>query len=187
MTRPPDLAHCLQLLEQHGVPPHIRRHSEQVERITAVIGGALAAEPGAAALDLDVLRAAALLHDIAKMPCIESRRDHALEGARELAELGLEEIGELVGRHVRLGAWDPDGPVTGAELLNYSDKRVQHEEIVSLEARFEDLLVRYGGDNPRVEQRIREDWAIIARVEAKIFARLPFGPDEVEGLVNSEL
>ena len=164
------------------MPPHIRRHSEQVERIAAVLGRAVT-EAGVAALDLETLRAAALLHDIAKMPCIENRRDHALEGARVLAGLGLDEIGELVGRHVRLGPWDPHGPVTGAELLNYSDKRVQHETIVGLTDRFEDLLVRYGRGNPEVERRIREDWGIIARVEAKIFAKLPFGPEEVESLV----
>lgn len=185
MPPSPDAARCRQLLEQHGVPPHIRRHSEQVERVAGLLGRAAVAA-GGAALDLEVLRAAAHLHDIAKMPCIESHRDHALEGARLLAGLGLGEIAELVGRHVRLGPWDPAGPVTGAELLNYSDKRVQHEAIVSLTMRFEDLLIRYGRGNAVVEQRIREDWGIIARVEAKIFARLPFGPEEVEKLTIIE-
>jgi hypothetical protein len=85
---------------------------------------------------------------------------------------------------VRLGPWDPDGPVTGAELLNYSDKRVQHETIVSLRDRFEDLLLRYGRGNAEVERRIHEDWGNISRVETKIFARLPFGPDEVEEQVT---
>ena len=185
MPPPPDAARCWQLLEQHRVPPHIRRHSEQVERVAAVLGRAVVGA-GVAALDPAVLRAAALLHDIAKMPCIESSRDHAAEGARVLAGLGLDEIAELVGRHVRLGPWDPAGPVTGDELLNYSDKRVQHEAIVSLTTRFEDLLIRYGRGNAVVEQRIREDWGLIARVEAKIFAKLPFGPEEGEGLVKRE-
>jgi hypothetical protein len=178
----PDAARCRLLLEQHRVPPHIRRHSEQVERVTALLGRAVSAA-GAGVPDPAVLRASALLHDIAKMPCIESRRDHALEGARVLAALGLGEIAELVGRHVRLGPWDPEGPVIGAELLNYSDKRVQHEVIVGLTERFEDLLVRYGRGDPVVERRIRQDWGILARVEAKIFRRLPFGPEEVERLV----
>ncbi|MDF1553763.1 MAG: HD domain-containing protein [Deferrisomatales bacterium] len=182
MPSPPDVARCRQLLAQHRVPPHICRHSEQVERVAGLLGRAVV-EAGVAALDLTVLRAAALLHDIAKMPCIENHRDHALEGARALSGLGLREIAELVGRHVRLGPWDPSGPVTGAELLNYSDKRVQHETIVGLQERFEDLLVRYGRGNAEVERRIREDWGIITRVEEKIFARLPFGPEEVECLV----
>jgi len=184
-ARIPDAERCRQLLDQHRVPPHIRRHSEQVERVSAVLARA-ALQAGAADLDPALLQAAALLHDIAKMPCIETRRDHALEGESVLVELGFPAVAALVGRHVRLGPWQPEGPITGAELLNYSDKRVRHESIVSLAERFQDLLVRYGAGNPVVEQRIREDWLIIAAVEKKIFARLPFGPDEVESLVNSE-
>jgi len=182
VTVAPDLEQCLRLLEEHRVPDHIRRHSQQVERVAGVLGRAVVAA-GGEGLDLPLLCAAALLHDIAKLACIANHRDHALEGARVLAELGLGEIAELVGRHVRLGHWDPQGPVTPAELLNYSDKRVQHETIVSLEQRFADLLERYGRGNPVVERRIREDWVIISQVEAKIFSRLPFGPGEVEGLV----
>lgn len=181
----PDLEQCLRLLDEHRVPDHIRRHSQQVERVAGELGRAVKAV-GGDGLDLSLLCAAALLHDIAKMACIETHLDHALEGARVLTEAGLGEIAELVGRHVRLGHWEPDGPVTAAELLNYSDKRVRHETIVSLAERFEDLLERYGRGNPVVERRIREDWDIISQVEAKIFARLPFGPGEVAALVNAQ-
>lgn len=164
------------------MPSHIRRHSEQVQRVSEVLSAALRAA-AATELDPDALRAAALLHDIAKMECIDNHRDHAAEGCRLLSELGMPVVAELVGRHVRLGSWNPHGPVTGAEVLNYSDKRVQHEAIVSLEERYEDLLVRYGRGRPEVERRIRRDWEIIAAVEEKIFAELPFGPGQVENLV----
>jgi hypothetical protein len=130
-------------------------------------------------VDVALIEAAALLHDIAKAPCIESRLDHAAEGGRVLRELGLPGVAELVERHVHLGDWDPGGPVTGAEIVNYADKRVLYVDIVSLEERFADLIVRYSRGRADLEVRIRENWATMQAVEAKIFERLPFGPAEI--------
>ncbi|MBI5443884.1 MAG: HD domain-containing protein [Deltaproteobacteria bacterium] len=172
----PDPKACRLLLEDHRVPEHIRRHSAQVARIARRLAEALRlrGEP----LDPDLVEAAALTHDIAKADCLDSARDHAREGGTVLRELGYPELGELVERHVELGPWDPAGPVTEAELLNYSDKRVRHEEVVPLDERFEDLLERYGRGNPRAEARIRETWETTVAVEEKIFSRLPFGPND---------
>jgi putative nucleotidyltransferase with HDIG domain len=171
----PEREECRRLLESHGVPPHIRRHSEQVARVTLRLGAALGA--AGFSLDLDRLEAAALLHDIAKAECLGGRQDHAREGGARLRALGYPEVAALVERHVDLGAWDPLGEVTEAEVLNYADKRVRHEEVVTLGERFLDLLERYGKDRPAARARIRNNWRIMEELEAKLFARLPFGPD----------
>jgi uncharacterized protein len=173
----PSIATCRRLLASHGVPGHIRRHSGQVARVARVVAAALCerGEP----VDVALIVAAALLHDIAKAPCLESRLDHAAEGGRVLRELGLPGVAELVERHVHLGAWDPHGPVTGAEIVNYADKRVLYVSVVSLADRFADLIVRYSRGQADLEKRIRENWATMRAVEAKIFGRLPFGPAEI--------
>jgi putative nucleotidyltransferase with HDIG domain len=129
-------------------------------------------------VDVGLVEAAALLHDIAKALCFETHLDHAAEGGRILRGLGLEAVATLVERHVILGAWDPEGVVTEAEIVNYADKRVRNDQVVSLTERFDDLIVRYGA-RPEIEARIRGNWAVMAAVEAKIFARLPFTPAEV--------
>jgi len=173
----PSVATCRRLLASHGVPPHIRRHSGLVARVARRVAAALRerGEP----VDVALVEAAALLHDIAKAPCLESRLDHAAEGGRVLRELGLPAVAELVERHVHLGEWDPLGPVTGAEIVNYADKRVLYVGIVSLEDRFSDLIIRYSRGRADIEERIRGNWATMRAVEAKIFARLPFDPSEV--------
>jgi HD superfamily phosphodiesterase len=129
-------------------------------------------------VDVGLVEAAALLHDIAKAACLHGG-DHAQEGAGLLRTLGYPEVASLVARHVELGTWRPAGQVTEAEILNYSDKRVRHEEVVSLRERFEDLVERYGGRSPGAEGRIRQNWRITEELEAKIFRRLPFGPEGV--------
>jgi uncharacterized protein len=173
----PSTATCRRLLASHAVPDHIRRHSGQVARVARAIAEALRerGEP----VDVGLVEAAALLHDIAKAPCLESRLDHAAEGGRVLRALGLDAVAAIVERHVHLGDWDPRGPVTGAELVNYADKRVLYVQVVSLPERFRDLIVRYSHNRTDIEERIRRNWAAMEAVEAKIFGRLPFGPDDV--------
>ncbi|HEY5998141.1 MAG TPA: HD domain-containing protein [bacterium] len=173
----PSASTCRRLLAAHAVPEHIQRHSRQVARVARQIGAALRerGEP----IDLALVEAAALLHDIAKAPCLESRLDHAAEGGRVLRELGLPAVAAVVERHVHLGPSDPAGPVTAAELVNYADKRVLYEDVVSLAARFRDLIVRYGRGQVEFEERIRRNWTLMDAVEAKIFARLPIGPGDV--------
>jgi len=173
----PSPATCRRLLEAHGVPTHIRRHSAQVARVARDIAEAL--RDHGETVDIGLIESAALLHDIAKAPCLESRLDHAAEGGRVLRELGLEAIAAVVERHVQLGDWDPRGPVTGAELVNYADKRVLHDRLVSLPERFRDLIVRYSRGRTDIEERIRRNWATMEAVEAKIFGRLPIDPADV--------
>lgn len=166
------------MLDARGVPDHIRRHSEEVARVARRLAESLCRHE-CESLDVSLLEAGALLHDIAKAECLTNQRDHALEGGRVLRELGHGDIAEIVERHVELGPWQADGPVTEAELLNYADKRVRHEEVVSLADRFDDLLVRYGGSSERAANRIRRNRQVMEALEAKIFRRLPFGPEDL--------
>jgi uncharacterized protein len=179
----PSTVTCRRLLAAHDVPTHIRRHSAQVARVARRIAEAL--HERGEAVDVGLIEAAALLHDIAKAPCIESHLDHAAEGGRVLRELGLDAVAAIVERHVHLGDWNPRGPVTGAEVVNYADKRVLYIRVVSLPERFRDLIVRYSRGRTDIEERIRRNWATMEAVEAKIFGRLPFGPADVGELRNT--
>jgi len=150
-----------------------------VARVALFLGRELRA--AGEAIDMELVEAGALLHDLAKAACLATHGDHAKEGGRALRGKGYPTVAALVERHVELGPWDPEGPVTEAELLNYSDKRVRHEEVVSLEGRFRDLVARYGEAHPEAEARIRRNWACTQGVERKIFGRLSFPPDQVRG------
>lgn len=173
----PSTATCRRLLTTYAVPEHIRRHSGQVARVARELGEALRRR--GEKIDLGLVEAAALLHDISKAPCIESRLDHAAEGGRVLREIGLDAVAAVVERHVHLGPWDPRGAVTEAELVNYADKRVLYEDVVSLEVRFRDLIARYGKGRIEFEERIRRNWATMEAVEVKLFRALRIGPADL--------
>jgi putative nucleotidyltransferase with HDIG domain len=150
-------------------------HCLQVERVALYLGFALNVE--GEALDLHVVEAAALLHDITKIDGLQSGQNHALTAGTLIRKLGYPRVAEVVERHIMV----PRGKLVGVteeEIINYSDKRVMHDRIVTLEERFEDLIERYGKEpehkalNLTFLERARE-------LERKIFRRLPVRASEL--------
>ncbi len=134
---------CLELMEIHAMLPNIREHSFRVMQVACVLGEALT-EAGFD-LHLPLVTVGALLHDLGKTPCLGTLENHAELGAGILEELGYPQVAQIVREHVHLdGAILDPRPLREAELVNYADKRVLHDAVVTLEARFADLMVRYG-------------------------------------------
>jgi uncharacterized protein len=151
----------LEILKKYQVPPHILQHSEMVRRVALAIAACL--KKAGLVIDSDAVDRASLLHDLCKMDALQSGKDHALMAQEELSRLGHPFIGEIVGQHVRLKTLD----INEAMVVNYADKRVMHDRIVSLAERFEDLMARYGTNEARKE-RIRTHYKDILKVEAII-------------------
>ncbi|MBU0516489.1 MAG: HDIG domain-containing protein [Proteobacteria bacterium] len=171
----PDQKTSERLLAEAGVPDHIVAHSALVARLALTLGRAL--NRHGRRFDLDLVRAGGLLHDIAKMDGLENGANHALVGHERLTALGYPEIGDICLTHVVI---DPDAPLSEAHLINYADKRVRHQQVVSLDRRFEDLAERYGqGDADRLA-RMHQNLLRSKRLEQKIFALLPFEPQDLE-------
>ncbi len=74
------------------------------------------------------------------------------------------------------------GTVSEAEILNYADKRVMHDEIVILDRRMDYILDRYG-ETPAHRERIKMLWQKTKELEIKIFKDLPLTPDDLIRLI----
>jgi uncharacterized protein len=175
----PTREECLRLLDQYQVPEHVLRHSLIVCTVALTLCREL--NRSGEALDRDMVQAAALLHDIAKMESLRTGQRHAQIGAQWLSRLGFEEVGEIVRQHVVLDDGHPPDRITEAHLVHYADKRVRHTEIVSLAERFIDLRERYGktlqhrGWLEKLEQQN-------LCLEAMIFSRIPITPESLNRL-----
>ena len=66
----------------------------------------------------------------------------------------------------------------GQVLVNYADKRVLHDRIVSLDDRMRYIQERYG-TQPEHKRRIELLWKKTAALEKHIFTYLPFSPDDL--------
>ena len=150
-----------EILDKYQVPPHIVLHSEMVRRVALFIAASLT-EAGIS-LNMAAIDSASLLHDLCKIDSIQSGEDHTLLAQEELFRMGYFFIGEIVGQHVRLKTLE----INEAMVVNYADKRVMHDRIVSLSERFDDLMIRYGTDDFRRE-RIRRHYQDMQKVESII-------------------
>ncbi len=178
----PDEETCMALMAKYLTPGHIIRHSIQVWSVAAVIARAMAHRN--IVLDMDLLRAGCLLHDIGKYPCIlEGGMYHDLKGKEMLEAEGYPEVADIVGRHVIL-AERANEPIGEAHVLYYADKRVVHDEVVTLEERF-DYLFRTYAKTPKAGARLNEMKADTMRLEERIFEMLDFDADHLVTVVES--
>lgn len=168
----PDEKTCLEIMAREGMLENIVQHSLKVARVARFLAEALF-ESGVV-LDMRLLRAAALLHDITKTRSISTGENHASTGARFLVELGFAELAPLVAAHIS----PPEMVIDETSVLNYSDKRVMHDRVASLRVRFDDLCIRYGF-LPSWERAIRDNLDRSLRFERMLFERLPMGPERL--------
>jgi uncharacterized protein len=171
---------CKRIISDLGMLENIVAHSWQVCRVSLLLTDHL----GLPGINRELIRAAALLHDITKTRSFHTLEDHAETGARLLVDLGYPEVALIVGQHVRLNRY----PValsepTDAEIVNYSDKRVLHDRIVPLSERMGYILEKYGG-SPERKRSILLLWEKSETLEKRLFTGLPFSPSELNGLLS---
>ncbi len=161
----PSREECYQLMQKFGMYDNIVKHSEQVERIALAIADNLIDKN---ILNRTLLSTSALLHDIAKAVCIETKdRRHDNKGGQIMRELGYADIAVVIESHVIIDGYDQHGPLQEREIVFYADKRVMHDEIVSVDTRITDLVKRYGVSE-EIIRHIKGNKVFIVELEKKI-------------------
>jgi putative nucleotidyltransferase with HDIG domain len=167
-------------MADYAMLANIKEHSFMVARVSALLSGAL--QRAGLPVDGELAVAAALLHDIAKTPCLDSRCHHAEVGVEICLDHGFPEVADIVGEHVVLSDFSP-AQLSAKEIVYYADKRVNHDRIVSLQERFAYIVERYGQGDPRRAEKIEFNFGRCSRIEERIFCFLDFRPDQVPALV----
>jgi uncharacterized protein len=178
----PTIEECFDLIEQHHMLPNIKDHSIMVARVAHIITSGLIAA-GHLELSLDKVIAGALLHDIGKTACLENDDDHAARGYEICLTHNLESIADIVAEHVILKNYVLDNGVSEKEIVYYADKRVNHDQVVSLEDRLAYILERYGLNNQVRYLAIKKNYALCQGLEKYMFAELPFAPQDIANLL----
>lgn len=133
----PDDTECEAMLAAAAAPAPVRRHGRAVAAVAVALARRLVRT--GVALDIDLVRAGALLHDIAK-----GRPRHAEAGAALVAGFGFPDVAAVVGRHMAIDF--SDRRITEDAVVHLADKLVCGERRVGLDERFEDALNRYAAD-----------------------------------------
>ncbi len=174
---------CLRLMSQYGMLSHIIDHSIEVTRVALYL--AVELNKRGQRIDLGLVEAASLLHDLTKSECFKTKEDHAHTASQLLKGMGYARVGEVVAEHIQLSRKNDPSLVTEEEIVNYADKRVQHDRIVSLAERFYDLMDRYGKGQKASEEMEKLRKATF-EIENKIFAILGFDPSGLQHLQLEE-
>lgn len=179
--RIPSRMDCLALMDRVQMPRHIRFHSILVADVAVLLSTLL--NNGSPFLNIDLVEAGGLLHDIAKPRSIATGERHEELGAVMVETWGYPHIAPIVKEHVTMDEVRVNGPITESTLVNYADKRVRHAEVVSIEDRFIDLIERYARSREQaayLEKRMELYFAL----EERIFEGLPISPtgDELMGI-----
>ena len=162
---------------------HIVVHSMQVCRVATCLSDYLVDRH--THLNPDLIRSAALLHDITKTRSFDTGEDHAFTGCQFLTERGYPEVGDLVRQHVVLDEYPTTNIPTEVDIINYADKRVLHEDIVDLDRRQDYILARYA-KNEEHRKRISRLWEKTKQLENRIFRDLPFSPPDLSRFLNAK-
>jgi len=128
----PARAEAIATLEKHlGDKPARLAHSLKVAGLAVTLGQMLIAK--GIPLNLPLIEAAAILHDICK-----GQPDHDRAGGELLRSLGYPEVAAIVEVHTRLGGRTPtpDEPISEAEVVYMADKSYRRVNRVSIEERY---------------------------------------------------
>ncbi len=169
-------------MDEYEMLDNIKAHSIMVARVAELMGRDLHQNPFE--LSMELIIAGSLLHDIAKTPCLNTASRHDREGEKIVLRHGFYEIAEIVAEHVVLGKTEP-GVISEKQIVYYADKRINHDYVVSLEDRLVYILDRYGRNNEYRHKAILENFIKCKKLEADIFARLDFKPEDVAGLIET--
>jgi putative nucleotidyltransferase with HDIG domain len=174
----PNRKTCLQMMDHYGMLPNIKDHSVLVADLAIIIGREL--NKNGSDLDLELIEAAALLHDITKTESIKTGENHCKSGGKLLRNLGYQKIAKLIEQHVL-----PDkieGNVSEEEVVCYADKRILHDKIVSLDDRFEYLHERYG-KNEKSVSFVNETRLKLLIIEKRIIENSSFSEFDINKII----
>jgi putative nucleotidyltransferase with HDIG domain len=160
----PTAQECWVLMtKRFAVEKKIRHHCQAVARLALKLGRVL--EAAGHQMDLDLILAAGLLHDLAR-----EKPNHAAVGAQILREMGYFAVADVVENHMDITIHDED-PIHPSEIVYLADKLVRGNRSVFLNNRFAEKLSKYANDaqaSAVIKLRLRNALKIKQRIEAKV-------------------
>lgn len=157
----PEFEECLSLMDKSPMADEkIKTHCMKVAETAVKIATALdKKEP---LLDIALIKAGALVHDIAR-----KSPNHAVKGGEILKNMGFKEIADIVSVHMDLKT-SLNTPLNEEEIVYFADKLVRGDQLVmDFETRFKEKLSTFK-ENPDAVENIRARLETACIIKEKI-------------------
>ncbi len=137
---------CRVLMEKvQRLPGPVIDHCRQVACVAESLARAICGSGGA--IDVPLVRSAALVHDVARL-----KKNHAAAGADLLNAMGFPAMAAIVAVHMHIDV-ATDALLDPAQIVHLADKLVDGSKLVSLPQRFNAKLKKFAHD-PTVSEKI---------------------------------
>lgn len=155
----PNEEECSAILRKYSVPEKIVSHGEAVAATAVNIAQTLNRK--GKNLNINKIRAAALLHDI-----VRQEKNHAEAAGKIMRSLGYREIGDIIEVHMDISVNEKE-EITEKEIVYLADKLNIDSESSSLKERFNKAFKKYCHDTEiikRIEQRLKNSEKIAEKI-----------------------
>lgn len=162
----PTREECIRLLNEYGTPEHVKRHCMAVADTAYSIAAEL--NKKGYNLDLKLISAAGMLHDIAR---IEDR--HWEVAADYLEQLGFSSESRIIRVHMTYSPFSQIEYVDETDMVCLGDRLVKEGEYVGIDERIQyiiDKAVRNGNEGkiPFILEKKKDTQRLIDQIEAII-------------------
>lgn len=149
----PTRENCLSILYDYGTPQRVIAHCKAVTDAALKIATAL--NMHGYDLGIELIRAAGLLHDIARVEDL-----HWEVGARKIRELGYEMEADIIRAHMLYSDFSPIEKIKEIDIVCIGDRLVRDDRYVGMEARMQYIIEKVKSQGRSVDaDRIREKMA----------------------------
>jgi putative nucleotidyltransferase with HDIG domain len=156
----PSEEECEAIMTRFSVSKDTARHSRRVAQVAQRLAQAL--ESHGYSVDMPVVRAGALLHDI-----VRTRPHHAAAGATVMQAIGFPRVAPIVASHMNLEF--SGGMPDAAAIVYLADKLVLGDQVVSLYERFQPAFERFR-NRPAAQQGARNRYDSACAIAGSIIA-----------------
>lgn len=180
----PSVSQVAALWNLHSLPDAKRNHCVLVARVAVWFARGLLTAKNGIAVNIPLLEASALLHDIDKAARKRPNEHHPDAGVRILNEAGFAAVADIVRTHPLHAILDQNiAPKTiEQKLLFLSDKMVKHS-IITVDRRF--ALWRSENLSGEAVRILDASYPKVKKLEAEICGTLHIEPDDVARLANT--
>jgi hypothetical protein len=130
MKKIPTEQQCFEILKEYGTPEHVIAHCTGVCSVAVALGEQL--NRVGYSIDIPLLRASALLHDIARV-----HPAHEEVGADYLESIGYGQVGAVTRLHTKYRQYSPLSRIKEIDLLCIGDRTVLEDTYVGVDERME--------------------------------------------------
>jgi len=129
----PTKEECQKILNEYGTPKHVQGHCNAVAETAYKIAEAL--NKNGYSLDLELIMAAGMLHDIARV-----EDEHWNVGADYMKKLGLEGEEKIIRAHMHYDPFSEVKDLTETDMVCLGDRLVKEDEYVGINERIQYII-----------------------------------------------